>query len=59
MREQLTEPKAYSRARLIVKYNYDFRGYLSADHPVFAKTAAEEAEAQEALKVYQSEARFP
>ena len=59
MREQLTAPEAYSRARLIVKYRYDFEGYLSANHPVFAKTAAGEAEAQEALGAYQSEARFP
>ena len=59
MREQLTEPKAYSRARLLVKYLYDFTNYLPPDHPVFAKTEAGETEAQEALKAYQSEARFP
>ena len=59
MREQLKAPEAYGRARLIVKYSYDFKGYLPADHPVFAKIEAEEAEAREALKAYQSEARFP
>ena len=59
MREQLNALEAYSRARLIVKYSYDFKGYLPADHPVFVKTAPEEAEAREALKAYQSEAKFP
>ena len=59
MREQLKSTEAYSRARLIVKYSYNFEDYLSTDHPVFAKTEAEEMEAQKALKAYQSEARFP
>lgn len=58
LRKQITDIDAHLRARLIVKYHYDFKGFLPADHPVFAKTEDEEREATRAFEAFQADAKY-
>ena len=59
LRSQVTHLDAHQRARLIVKYHYDFQGFLPSDHPVFEKSVDEEASAKRAFEAYQADAKYP
>lgn len=58
LREQLSFPDNFARARLIVQHRYDFKGYLPSDHPALKTTPESVAAADKALQEYKSEARF-
>ena len=59
MRTEVTRTEAYRKSRLLVKYLFDFRGFLPDDHQAFKRNPEERARFEAELEALERRGRSP